>query len=264
MTEFATPLLTVERLGKSFRGLQALEAYNLVLQPGELLGVIGPNGAGKTTLFNLLTGITPPTTGVIRLRGVDITGRRPDEIARLGVARTFQKVRLFPALTVLENLRIPLQMHERVALWQVVLRTSHFLRSEAALTQSAYELLALVDLVHAAHKPAAQLSYGQQRRLELACALALRPRLLLLDEPAAGMNPTEADALMHLILRLHQEFELTTILIEHNMRLIMNMCSRIQVLNYGQLIAEGTPAEIQRNPQVVEAYLGQVENHGAG
>jgi branched-chain amino acid transport system ATP-binding protein len=226
--------------------------------------VIGPNGAGKTTLFNLLTGITPPTTGVIRLRGVDITGRRPDEIARLGVARTFQKVRLFPALTVLENLRIPLQMHERVALWQVVLRTSHFLRSEAALTQSAYELLALVDLVHAAHKPAAQLSYGQQRRLELACALALRPRLLLLDEPAAGMNPTEADALMHLILRLHQEFELTTILIEHNMRLIMNMCSRIQVLNYGQLIAEGTPAEIQRNPQVVEAYLGQVENHGAG
>ncbi|GIV68921.1 ABC transporter ATP-binding protein [Caldilinea sp.] len=263
MADSSALLLNVERLGKSFRGLQALEEYNLSLRQGELLGVIGPNGAGKTTLFNLLTGVTPATTGVIRFAGVEVTRRRPNEIARLGVARTFQKVRLFPALTALENLRIPLQMHESVALWQVVLRTPHFLRSEATLTQSARELLALVDLADAAHKPAAQLSYGQQRRLELACALALRPRLLLLDEPAAGMNPTEADALMHLILRLHREFNLTTILIEHNMRLIMNMCSRIQVLNYGRLIAEGAPDEIRRNPLVVEAYLGQVENHGA-
>ncbi|MGQ9547324.1 MAG: ABC transporter ATP-binding protein [Roseiflexus sp.] len=256
-------ILKVEHLGKSFRGLQALREYNLTLMHGELLGVIGPNGAGKTTLFNLLTGIVAPTTGTIYFEGHNITRWRPEQIARSGIARTFQKVRLFPALSVLENLLISLQIHEHVSFWQVVLRTPRFVQSEAVLISRAHELLSMMGLEAAAHKPATHLSYGEQRRLELACALALQPRLLLLDEPAAGMNPAEADAMMQLILNIHRDLNLTTILIEHNMRLVMNLCSRIHVLNYGQLIAEGTAAEIQRNPHVIEAYLGYSERYVA-
>lgn len=263
MVSSTQAILKVEHLGKSFRGVQALRAYNLTLMAGELLGVIGPNGAGKTTLFNLLTGIVAPTSGIIYFEGRDITRWRPDQIARSGIARTFQKVRLFPALSALENLLISLQNHERVSFWQVVLRTPHFVRSEAALSRRAHELLAMMNLETATYKPAAHLSYGEQRRLELACALALQPRLLLLDEPAAGMNPAEADAMMQLILNIHRDLNLTTILIEHNMRLVMNLCSRIHVLNYGQLIAEGTAAEIQRNPHVIEAYLGYSERYVA-
>ena len=253
------PLLAVEGLSKSFRGLQALEDYAIAVAPGELVGVIGPNGAGKTTLFNLITGVVKPTHGKIQFAGHDITGLRPDRIARQGLARTFQKMRLLQPLTALENLHVALQAHQQVYVWDVLLNLPRFRRNERLLDERSHALLAAVGIPDAGHKLARELSYGQQRRLELACALALKPKLLLLDEPAAGMNPTETDELMHLILELHAQQQLTILVIEHNMRIIMNLCQRIQVLNYGRIIAEGAPDAIRANPRVVEAYLGQPE-----
>lgn len=254
----ATPhLLTVNGLNKSFRGVDALRDYGLELPAGEFLGIIGPNGAGKTTLFNLLTGLVKPTSGSIVFAGREIGGYRADQIARLGIARTFQKIRLFQALTALDNVCVALQSQSRTALWEVLLSTPRFIGQEQTLVDRALRLLARVQLDTAAYEPVIQLSYHQQRRLEIACALALAPKLLLLDEPTAGMNPTETEAFLQLIEQLRRQFDLTTILIEHNMQAIMGYCTRVQALNYGRVIAEGAPEAIRHDPEVVEAYLGQ-------
>jgi branched-chain amino acid transport system ATP-binding protein len=250
-------LLTVDRLNKAFRGVHALQDYRLALAPGEFLGIIGPNGAGKTTLFNLLTGLVKPTGGSIVFDGREISGYRADQIARLGIARTFQKIRLFQALTALQNVCVALQSQTRAALWEVLLSAPHFVAQEQALVARALQLLALVNLDTAAREPVLRLTYHQQRRLEIACACALAPRLLLLDEPTAGMNPVESEALICLVQEIRRQLDLTIILIEHNMQVIMRHCERVQALNYGKVIGEGTPDAIRDDPAVIEAYLGQ-------
>ena len=226
------------------------------MREGDLLGVIGPNGAGKTTLFNLLTGIVKPSDGRIVLRETDITNMRPEAIARRGVARTFQKIRLFPALTAIENVRVAVQSQGAASLWQTLLSTPGFSSSERSIVEQAHHLLERVGIGRLAGDSVNSLTYGEQRRLELACALGLAPQLLLLDEPTAGMNPTETDTMINLILDLQQEMQLAIILIEHNMQVIMNTCRHIQALNYGKIIGEGTPDEIRRDEDVIEAYLG--------
>lgn len=253
-------LLQIEKLNKSFRGLQAVNDYDLALTQGELLGIIGPNGAGKTTLFNLITGVIKPTSGHIYLKGAEITHHRPEAVARLGIARTFQKLRLFKPLPAIENVKVALQTSETVRLWDVLFSLPHFNRRERAVAGRARELLALLELDGLEETPAERLSFGQQRYLEIACALALSPRLLLLDEPAGGLNPSETEHMMRLIAQLHQQLNLAIILIEHNMQVIMSICQRIQALNYGRVIAEGNPAAIRNNSHVIEAYLG----HAAG
>jgi branched-chain amino acid transport system ATP-binding protein len=256
-SETTSVLLQIERLSKAFHGLQALAHYHLDLQAGELLGIIGPNGAGKTTLFNLITGVLKPTSGRILFDSRDITGLSPAAICRAGIARTFQNVRLFGSVSVLENVRISLQLHAHARLIETLLGLPGFHHRERWLIEQARELLHLFGLETYQDIAARHLPYGLQRKLEMACAVASRPRLLLLDEPAAGMNPRETEDLMALICEIHERFGLTIILIEHNMRVVMAICKRIQALNYGEIIAEGTPEQIQNHPAVIEAYLGQ-------
>lgn len=256
----AGDLLKVERLGKTFGSLAALQEFSCSLQAGEIVGLIGPNGAGKTTCFNLLTGFLIPTAGTISFRGTEITGAPPARVAHLGIARTFQNIRLFSSLTVAENVQCAAQLRTPTSLWETLTSASSFAQKEKTIRTKALELLELLNLAQFADQPASSLPYGNQRRLEIARALATEPSLLLLDEPAAGMNPAESAALHQLILEIRNRFHLAILLVEHDMKLVMNLCERIIVLNYGKVIAQGKPEEVRRNPEVVEAYLGSSVN----
>ncbi len=250
-------LLDARGLGMSFGGLRAVDNFSLTVDAGELLGLIGPNGAGKTTVFNMLSGVYTPTDGQILLQKNSVNGWKPSRLSHAGLARTFQNIRLFAKLSVLDNVRIAQHAQHKQGLGAALLRTPAFFREEAATRQVALELLELFNLRQVALAPAGGLSYGDQRRLEIARALATRPRLLLLDEPAAGMNPTEKRQLMDLIHRIRQRFNLAILLIEHDMTVVMGICQRILVLDYGKTIAAGAPAEIRTHPAVIEAYLGR-------
>jgi len=251
------PLLEIDDLSKTFKGLHAVEGYHLSLEAGTILGIIGPNGAGKSTVFNLMTGHLLPTRGSIRFGGRDVTRQAPNRIAAMGMARTFQNIRLFPSMTVLENVVTGRQLRRRSGLLPTLLSLPSFRRDEEALEAQAREALALFGLADRALNAATSLPYGDQRRLEIVRALASGPRLLLLDEPTAGMNTQESMEVLELIRRIREQFSLTIILVEHNMPLVMRLCDRVQVLNYGQVIAEGSPEQVRADPKVVESYLGR-------
>ncbi|MGP1365957.1 MAG: ABC transporter ATP-binding protein [Schwartzia sp. (in: firmicutes)] len=250
------PLLKATHVSEVFGGLKAVSDFNLHLNPGELVGLIGPNGAGKTTAFNLFTGVYQPTEGAIEFDGRSIVGLKPYQITQRGIARTFQNIRLFSELTVLDNVRIAFHDHVKYTVAEAVLRVGRYFGEEARITEESRKLLEIFKLADKAEDVAKNLPYGAQRRLEITRALAAKPKLLLLDEPAAGMNPQETQELMDMIRWIRDQFNLTVLLIEHDMSLVMGICERIYVLEYGQIIAAGTPDEIRQNPEVIRAYLG--------
>jgi branched-chain amino acid transport system ATP-binding protein len=254
------PLLAIRGLSHHFGGLQAITDFELDLLPGELLGLIGPNGAGKTTVFNLITGVYRATRGSIRLAGSELVGRRSCHIVAQGVARTFQSIRLFRELSVLDNVRAAFYARGGYSTLEALAHGGRFHRTERHTLKEAMELMGLLGLDAYASMRSADLPYGLQRRLEIARALATKPRLLLLDEPAAGMNPSEIADLMRFIGWIRSQFNLTLILIEHQMRLVMNLCERLTVLEFGVTIAQGTPEHIRQHPKVLEAYLGTQKN----
>ena len=239
-----------------FGGLVAVNELDMQVRRGEIYGLIGPNGAGKTTIFNLLTGVYEPTSGEIHFEGARIDGMRPYQISRRGVSRTFQNIRLFPGMSVLENVMTACHIHARQNLLDAVLRLPRFYKDEREHRAFAMELLEIFDLGNLKNEGGTSLPYGKQRRLEIVRALATRPKLLLLDEPAAGLNPSEQEDLMNLIQQIRDRFGLTILLVEHNMKVVMGVCERIQVVDYGKSIALGVPDEIKNNPKVIEAYLG--------
>lgn len=250
-------LLEVKDLGISFGGLRAVDKFNLKIERGQLYGLIGPNGAGKTTIFNLLTGVYKPTDGSFLFANKSLAGKSPIEINKEGIARTFQNIRLFSNMSVIDNVKVGLHNGYNANMFTSIIRLSKFRREEKEITQKAMELLEVFDLQNEADVLAANLPYGKQRKLEIARALATRPTLLLLDEPAAGMNPNETAELMETIHLIRDKFNISILLIEHDMSLVMGICEKIVVLEYGRVIADGLPEEIRTNPRVISAYLGQ-------
>jgi len=252
------PLLMVDKLNISFGGLRAVSDFSLRVMPCSLAGLIGPNGAGKTTVFNLITGVYVPESGTIRLGDRRIDGKKPYQIASAGLSRTFQNIRLFKELSVLDNLRVACHLRaSHHGMLQAVLRTPGFRREEQAIRDKSMALLSLFGLEKSADVQARNLCYGEQRRLEILRAIATDPKLILLDEPAAGLNPAEKDSLARSIREIRDRFKLTILLIEHDMNLVMGLCEHITVLDHGEIIATGSPAEIQSNSRVIEAYLGE-------
>ncbi|MDT8716707.1 ABC transporter ATP-binding protein [Clostridium sp. 19966] len=249
-------LLKADKLTIKFGGLTAVSDFSLSINEHELVGLIGPNGAGKTTVFNMLTGVYAPTSGTINFNGEKIEGIKPYEITKKKIARTFQNIRLFKKLTVLENVKISFNYNVKYNIFHSMLRLPKFFKEEAEIEAKAIELLKIFSLDSKKNELADNLPYGEQRRLEIARALAARPKLLLLDEPAAGMNPQETQELMELVKWIKEKYEISILLIEHDMKFVMGLCEKIVVLDYGKIIAEGTPVEIKNNPKVIAAYLG--------
>lgn len=254
------PVLDVRNLGIDFGGLTAVDSFNITIGPTEISGLIGPNGAGKTTIFNLLTGVYQPTRGSVLVNGIDIKGMPIHKVNKLGIARTFQNIRLFTDMTALENVKVGMHNNIKCSFVESLLHLPSYRRAEEQANRKAMELLDFMGLAEFAHVKAGSLPYGVQRRLEIVRALATNPSIILLDEPAAGMNPSETAELMHQIRRIRDTFHIAIFLIEHDMNLVMNVCEAIAVVNYGRIIAKGTPEEIRSNPAVIEAYLGKEES----
>jgi branched-chain amino acid transport system ATP-binding protein len=250
-------ILEVQGLGISFGGLRAVDNFEISIDHNELVGLIGPNGAGKTTIFNLLTGVYVPTDGTIFLNGRSTLGKKPSDIVMLGSSRTFQNIRLFKNMTVLDNIKIAYHNQMSYGLFDSILNTPRYRNEEAEAEKVALELLSIFGLDGYSKEIAKNLPYGKQRKLEIARALATRPSILLLDEPAAGMNPQETEELMETIKLLKDQFGVSILLIEHDMKLVMGICERIVVIDYGRIIAKGNPQEIRKNPDVIKAYLGE-------
>ena len=250
-------LLEVKNLGISFGGLRAVNAFNVTIEKGQLYGLIGPNGAGKTTVFNLLTGVYQPDEGAIILDGVNVTGKKTIDICKAGIARTFQNIRLFGDRTVLDNVKVGLHNHHSYSALEGILRLPRYYKVEKEMNEKAMELLKVFGLEEFAEYKAENLPYGQQRKLEIARAMATSPKLLLLDEPAAGMNPNETKELMNTIQFVRNHFDMTILLIEHDMKLVSGICEKLTVLNFGEVLAQGDTQEVLNNPEVITAYLGE-------